>query len=137
MTEGKQVGPWKRVSVSYFSSSIGGPFPLPISIPISFTVSVIPASASSIASSFGATVGATYTTAVPRQLHPVPIMLPNKYCWMADQPFWDQLIGTASNYENQGYVGQATWTLNKPFNAINPFSDYNEQMVMSDSPPLQ
>ncbi len=136
LTDVMQTGPWTRVSPAAVSGPNGGPFPLPINIPVSVTASVDPSGSagSAVAAQYGVTVGTTYSTAVPRDASKWQ-MLRNKYCWIEDQVFWEQMTGTVDNYETQGYVQQISWSLNKPYNATNPLNDYTEQIINSDSPP--
>ena len=136
LTDGTQYGSWQRVSPSAVSGPNGGPFPLPIRFAVSVTTSVSPGGAAgdAVASFYGVTVGATYSTAVPRDGSQWQ-MLPNKYCWIEDQPFWEHMAGTADSYQRQGYVGPGSWSLDKPIHASNPLGDFTERIVSSDSPP--
>ena len=137
LTDVGQLGPWTRVSPDAVSGPAGGPFPLPINISVSVTASVDPSGSvgTAVAAQYGVAVGATYSTAVPRDGSKWQ-MGRNKHNWIEDQAFWEHMTGTVDNYERQGYVGQTSWSLDKPYNASNPLNDYSEQLVSSDNPPV-
>ena len=137
LTDTTQNGVWEIVSPFAVSGPNGGPFPLQINASVSVVVDVTPSGLPglAVAEAYNVVAGGVYSTAIPRDASRW-IMPPNKYCWIINQPYWEHLTGTIDNYEQQGYIQQISWALDKPYNIANPLSNYGEQLVASDGPPV-